>query len=47
MKYLFWTGFCLLTMLWYIVVTVIIAYRGGIDVKRMLEKLEKESGDFK
>lgn len=43
MKHLFWTIFCFATILWYIVVTVVVAIKGATDIKNMLRKLEDES----
>ena len=43
MEHLFWTIFCFLTIAWYIIVTMIVAFKGGFDIKRMLEKLDKEA----
>lgn len=45
MKHLFWTIFCFSTILWYIVVTVIVAFKGGSDIKNMLKELGKEAED--
>lgn len=46
MKYLFWTIFSFLTIAWYIIVTVVVAFRGGADIKNMLKKLNKEMKDI-
>lgn len=46
MEHLFWTIFCFLTIAWYIIVTMIVAFKGGFDIKRMLEKLDKEAKDL-
>ena len=43
MEHLFWTIFCFVTIAWYIIVTVIVAFKGGFDIKRMLENLDKEA----
>lgn len=40
---LFWTGFCFATILWYIVVTVVVAIKGATDIKNMLQQLGGES----
>jgi len=42
MEYWFWTIFSLLTIVWYIVVTIIVSYKGGQDIKEMIRKLSKE-----
>ena len=46
MQYLFWSILSFLIIAWYIVVTIIVAYKGGIDIKQMLKKLEQEKQDF-
>ena len=43
MEHLFWTIFCFVTIAWYVIVTVIVAFRGGFDIKRMLKKLDREA----
>lgn len=43
---IFWSVLILLTLLWYAVVTLIIAYRGGQDIVQMINQLqEKEDHD--
>lgn len=42
MQHLFWTILCFATIIWYILVTAIVAYRGGIDVKNMLRDMDEE-----
>ena len=46
MQHLFWTISSFLIILWYIVVTIIVAFKGGNDIKEMLKKLGKEKDDF-
>ncbi|MGI9550442.1 MAG: hypothetical protein ACR2MT_04530 [Aurantibacter sp.] len=41
MEHWFWTFFCALTLLWYIVVTLVVAIKGGKDIKNMLEKWKR------
>jgi hypothetical protein len=43
MKYLFWTIICFFTIAWYIIVMLIVAYRGGIDIKHLLQDLRSEN----
>lgn len=43
MKYLFWSILCFFTMSWYIIVMLIVAYKGGIDIKHLLRDLRSES----
>ena len=42
MMYLFWTFLCFITIIWYIVVTAIVAYRGGKDIKNMIKSLKEK-----
>ena len=42
MNYLFWTVLCFLTITWYVVVTLIVSYRGGKDIKSMLKSLKDQ-----
>lgn len=42
MEHLCWTIFCFLTIAWYTIATMIVAFKGGFDVKRMLEQLRRE-----
>jgi hypothetical protein len=46
MAHIFWTVLCFATIIWYIVVTAIVAYKGGIDIKNMLNKLEDEKNEI-
>lgn len=39
---LFWTIFCFATILWYIVVTLIVAIKGANDIKNMLKQIGDE-----
>ena len=41
MEYWFWTIFSLLTIVWYIVVTIVVAFKGGQDIKEMIRRLSK------
>lgn len=43
MKYLFWSILCFFTIGWYIVVMLIVAYRGGIDIRHLLQDLRSEN----
>ncbi len=43
MKYLFWSLLCFFTIAWYIIVMLIVAYKGGIDIKRLLQDLRSEN----
>lgn len=45
MGHIFWTILCFATIIWYIIVTVIVAYKGGIDIKNMLSKMEDDKKD--
>lgn len=42
MEHWFWTILCFLVLAWYLVVTIVVAFRGGIDIKRMLDKWKRE-----
>lgn len=42
MKHLFWTIVCFFTIGWFIVVMLIVAYRGGIDIKHLLRDLRNK-----
>ena len=44
--FIFWTILCFVTVLWYIIVTAIVAYRGAKDIKNMIQSL-KEKGNEK
>jgi len=41
MKHWFWTLLSAVILGWYIVVTVIIAFKGGEDIRRMIDKMKK------
>lgn len=45
MMFWFWTILVIAILLWYILVTVIVAYGGGKDIKEMINKLEKEKNN--
>ncbi len=42
MRYLFWSILCFFVISWYIMVMLIVAYRGGIDIKHLLRDLRSE-----
>lgn len=42
MEYLFWTVTCFLIIGWYIIVTVIVTFKGGNDIKKMLKELSEK-----
>jgi hypothetical protein len=42
MGFWFWTIVSALILIWYILVTAIVAYRGGKDVLEMVRELEKK-----
>ncbi|MBN8860095.1 MAG: hypothetical protein J0H29_16985 [Sphingobacteriales bacterium] len=42
MTYLFWSILCFLTISWFIMVMLIVAYRGGIDIKHLLKDLQSD-----
>lgn len=42
---IFWSLFVLLVLIWYILVTAIVAYRGGKDIRNMIHDLEKQHSD--
>jgi len=42
MEHWFWTLICALVVIWYAIVTLIVAFRGGIDIKKMLGKWKQE-----
>jgi hypothetical protein len=41
----FWTILTFAVIIWYIVVTAIVAYKGSTDIKNMLKKLEDEKNE--
>ena len=41
MKYWFWTIFCALVILWYIMVTLLVAVKGWGNIRDMIEELKK------
>ncbi|WP_411031055.1 hypothetical protein [Spongiimicrobium sp. 3-5] len=43
MDYWFWTVFCGLILGWYILVTIVVAYKGWGNIRSMIENL-KEKG---
>ncbi len=45
MSYWFWTIICSLVMLWYITVTIIVAFKGSVDIREMLDKLKDSKSD--
>jgi len=45
MKYLFWSILCFSIILWYIMVMLMVAYRGGIDIKHLLQDLRRDKSD--
>ena len=42
MEHWFWTTLCFLVLVWYLVVTIVVALRGGNDIKKMLAKWKRE-----
>ncbi|WP_422083572.1 hypothetical protein [Ulvibacterium sp.] len=42
MEHWFWTILCFLVLVWYLVVTIVVALRGGTDIKKMLGKWKRE-----
>ncbi len=41
MEHWFWTLLSAIILVWYIVVTAIIAFKGSGDIRRMIEKKKK------
>lgn len=41
MEHYLWFGLFLITILWYFIVTVIVTFRGGRDIKEMIKKLRQ------
>jgi len=41
MEHWFWFGLLGVTILWYIIVTIVVAIRGGKDIKEMIRQLKK------
>lgn len=37
MEHWFWLILCSLTLIWYVAVTAIVAYKGAYDIKEMIE----------
>lgn len=46
MKYLFWSILCFFTIGWFIAVMLIVAYRGGIDIKHLLRDLRNKDASL-
>lgn len=42
MEHWFWTLLCALVLIWYFVVTIVVALRGGTDIRKMLAKWKQE-----
>ncbi len=42
MEHWFWLLLCVLVMTWYVVVTIIVGYKGGKDIKVMIEELKSK-----
>lgn len=40
-----WTIISFLVIIWYILVTIIVSFRGGKDIRQMLESLKEEKGN--
>ncbi len=36
---IFWTLVVAFTVLWYLLITVLVAYRGGRDIRQMIKRL--------
>ena len=43
MQHLFWTISSFAIIVWYLVVTAIVAFKGGSDIKNMLKELDSEA----
>ncbi|WP_414003008.1 hypothetical protein [Maribacter sp. 2304DJ31-5] len=41
MEHWFWTLLSALILGWYIVVTIIVAFKGSGDIRKMIEKMKK------
>ncbi len=39
---IFWTIFVIMVLLWYAILTVIVGYRGGKDIRNMIDHLEQQ-----
>ncbi|MFK5974506.1 MAG: hypothetical protein QM485_14640 [Flavobacteriaceae bacterium] len=42
MEHSFWTVFCALILIWYIAFTILVAIKGGRDIKSMVAKWKSE-----
>jgi uncharacterized membrane protein (DUF485 family) len=42
MEHWFWAILSVLVLVWYCVVTIVVAFRGGNDIKKMLAKWKQE-----
>lgn len=45
MSYWFWIIICALVMLWYITVTLIVVFKGSVDIREILDKLKDSNSD--
>lgn len=43
MEHWFWTLLCALVLIWYFVVTIVVAIKGSVDIKKMLENWQQDS----
>ena len=43
MEHWFWTIFCALMLLWYVAVTLIVAVKGGKNIREMIERWKAEA----
>jgi len=41
MEHYLWFGIMLVTIVWYAIVTVLVALRGGKDIREMIRRLRK------
>ena len=41
MNHWFWLGLIGITTLWYFIVTILVAFRGGKNIRDMIEQLKK------
>lgn len=44
---IFWTIFVSGVLLWYVLVTLLVAVRGGRDIRNMIRKLEEQHNEPK
>ncbi len=42
MEHWFWSVLCALILVWYIVVTILVAIKGGGDIKNMIAKWKSQ-----